>query len=460
MSDLSNIFAAAWSKSGATGAIATDEPAGGRVLLLAGSPAYPLARTVPMPEVAGYETGAIGFRIFDLTAQGMEALKPETVSLVRQDAQTGRLSFGLGRIVVEGRCAIDAKPDPVIPVDFAGSLLDLSDMPQAAGGDASAAADPEKEQWLNQAREQRTELAKSTNGSTLLATYYEHNEAFNDLFSQSPGFVSQWQNGGVTKEMSRDTSAALQQRSTINAKTYSNNLNYNYNSFSQQATVATALAVMATAYDEGTPEYQKYANASTATAGFSTMVTQVTGNAQSTTVPMTSVEIHNTVAKAPNPTLPTILFEDVKKAYNIDPQSGGGSFTSDVSGFELDEATRARIQSVAAAVRKDLAENAAIVGRPLFESGCRAELDGIAFSLTWRRERGRVRIVEAQVTLPAFALDIDDESWIGEAGERARERLGSLQFLHSALEGWIEQGVRAHVLPRTAAILSDIIVNA
>src|SRR4051812_39670247 len=230
MNDLLLPFLAAWADdfAGDQGRSARDTVA------LDDLPALPLARTVRMPEGHAYASGALSLCLSGLTLTGASRLDPARCALER-DGTRVRLALALQPLALDGRYEITAKPDPVVPIDTAGSLMDLTPeqlAPLAAGQSAGdPPLDPEKEQWLDNAREQRRKLAETDNGQKLLGTYSEHNATYEEIM-RNPTVATNWQAGGATRQMARDTHAAVpNDNQVINdaGKTYAGGVTYNGN---------------------------------------------------------------------------------------------------------------------------------------------------------------------------------------------------------------------------------------
>jgi hypothetical protein len=452
MTDTHGAFAQAWERSWRDGGA----PAG-TAAVLAETPAYPLARTVPMPGEAGYPTGALGFRLLGLTAEGLDRLAPEGCRMAADGSGGGTLHLTLDRVRVAGTCSIDAKRDPVVTLDVGGSMRELPDAPVPAGsGDPTAPTpDPQTEAWLDQARDQRPKLAETANGVTMLQTYYANNDTYAELFQTSGAVRSQWSAGGITKQMAGDTSTALDSDTPVNAGTYGGQ-SYNSQALGQKANVVFGCVRMANSFPAGSPEYLRWVQAATDAVNFSSSVQTTTGNTSSSTTPMTGTDVYTTVASANAAAAPTFAHAEVVAAYDPNPQAGGAGDGGGTGRLVLDEATRARLRALGDAMDQEAAENAAVVGTPLFTSACGADLPGVSVSLAWRAEDGEVRVLDTRVTLPAFAFDIDDSGWTGAAGDVVRSRLESLRFLHSVVYDAVAEGIRAAVAPRAAAALTAL----
>ncbi len=468
MNNQMSTFASAWGRLWQSRIRETD-PTGtiADPLRVDDTPAYPLARTVPMPEDHAYETGAISFRMADLALSGLARLDQE-----RSDASTDgdriKLKLVLDGIRLDGRYSLDVKPDPIIKVDTAGNLMDLPPEvcdPRAGGSDTDpgGALDPQKEQWLDQAREQRTKLSQTDNGQKLLGLYGEHNETYDNVFRTNTALVPLWQNGGVTRDMASDTSTAVQANGVVNSsdKTYANGNTYNGNAFVQQLTVASACVWTDPDFDPATgpPPGSKFWDAAKAALSFGKGVNQNTGNSKDNVNEMTPTAVYGTVDSAP-PTLPAVADTEMGQVIAMGVTPGGADEEPvDLGWIVVDEETRQRLHGLYEATMRQKAEDASIVGVPFFTGSCQASLDRIEATLELAVETTpeglRVRALSADVDLPAFELDLDDADWSGEIALIARNRLDRMYFIRSLLHQSIAARLRGALLAAAEGAYND-----
>jgi hypothetical protein len=442
-------FAEAWQRSW-TGPGAQAGTAPGTVVVLAETPAYPLARTVPMPAGTGYPTGALGFRLLGLTARGLDQVDPDRCRIADRGGEEKALHLVLPAARITGTCSVDAKHDPVVTVDAGGSMGDLPEAPLPAGSDDPPASplDEEKEAWLENARKQEERLGQTDNGKALLEAYRAHNDTYAELFQTSAAMRGTWKAGGVTRRMARDTHTRVNSGEPVNTGTY-NGLSYNAHAFQQQS--ALAIACNTVAKDANTRDPERWHAAGQAAGTFAEHV-KLTGNSQYSAVPMSREEVYATVVTADPASVPP----PGPAADGLDPQPGAGAAGPGTGGAVLDEPDRARLQALADAIRRERAENAAITGTPLFTGACGADLAGVEVAVAYRVERGEVKVLGTEVTLPAFAFEIDDSGWTGTAGVLARTRIESLRFLHGVVHDAIADGIRRAVAPRAAAVVAAL----
>jgi hypothetical protein len=408
------------------------------------TPAYPLARTLPMPPDHGYETGALSFRMVDLQLHGMRDIDVERWSREINEDRV-RVKLELKSLILQGRYSLEVKPDPIVDLDTAGNLMDLpleARQPAPAGAEpGEPTLDSQQEEWLDQARDQRTRLNQTPNGQKLMGLYNEHNETYNDVFRNYPALTTVWRAGGATKEMAADTSDAVKNDTVINSpeKRYTGNVTYNGNAFAQQLNVAAACVYADPHFNPmtGPPPGSKYFAAAKAALAFGKAVNSSTNNRKDSVHEMTPSQVHST-AQQHSGTLPDVSDQEAMMAIlssSIGP--GGADENGDAGWIRVDEEDRTRIRFLHDAIMKQKAEDAAIVGQPLFEGECRARIDGVKATIELAMEDGsrggQVRALSASVELPAFGLDIDDSQWTGEVGRIARQRLERMYFIRSLL---------------------------
>ncbi len=450
-------FTTAWQQFWAQN---TGDGAGaGAPLALADTPAYPLARTVAMPPGHAYATGAVSFRMTDLQVHGLEHLLPAECRVETEGEQV-RIRLVLAHLRLLGRYALQVKPDPIIDVDTAGNLMDLPPeacRPMAAGADAGGggALDPQKEEWLNQAREQQTKLQQTQNGTELLSLYYEHNDIYDTVFRTNQALIPLWQAGGATREMAGDTSDAVKNDSVVNSadKTYTGGVSYNSNAFAQHLNVASACVWTDPDFDPmtGPPPGSKYWAAAKAALSFGKGVSAATNNTKNQVQEMNPSQVHATVDQTQG--LPPVTDAEMQGvvAMGIGP---GGAAAGLPDWIAIDEEDRRRLRFLFEATMKQKAEDAAIVGQPLFAGSVTADIGRVEATVQLGPAAGppgqQGQAPAAHVELPAFQLDIDDSAWTGEVAGVARQRLESMYFirslLHEALVDRLQQS-----LPEAAA---------
>ena len=417
------------------------------------SPPYPLARTVEMPEDHDYVTGALSFRVGDQKLLGLDSLRGVRVEEVDRDRVIVRMFFE--NVWLAARYVVEAKPDPVVGIDIAGNLMDLSEearQPVAAGGDSiSQPLDPTQEGWVTQANAQKAKLDDpgNPNGHKMVKTFHQYNDQYLIAFQKS-SVQTTWQQGGVVKSMAKHTSDVDGTPNPVNpSDTKFGGLTYNENSFSQKTAIATAMAYMAYLKKgpNGEPlsdqEVQNLKDAAKAIVGFDGAVGS-TGNSDSEVTPMNFGQVH-TAVKSHSGDLDEVTDEHLNVYMPASPDEGGGE-QDDSSSYMLSEKQRAVVERMHASLQKEDAANAAITGESLFEGCCEAHLRGVEAVVELAIDGRRSRAVSAEVVLPAFALDIDDSNWAGVAGETARERLEQMHFIRSLTHDSIVDGIQQVLL--------------
>ncbi|NEW06833.1 hypothetical protein GK047_12510 [Paenibacillus sp. SYP-B3998] len=428
------------------------------------SPAYPLARTVQMPEGFSYPTGTVGFRLKDLF---VEAAGPYVTGTEpgEENSASLKLRLVLDRVQLTGRYVLEVKPDPVVTLDTAGNLMDLPEVscrPLAAGsGGDEDPVDPQVEQWLDQAREQRKRLMDTDNGIKLIDLYNEHNEVYEQVFRESQAMKTTWQQGGVTRAMSADTSEAIDGNSDINDKLYKRSdtgeaVSYNAHSFTQQLAVAMNTVMTDPSFDpfeaDSVPQ-GKYLEASKAALAFGKAV-KTTGNDKKNVNPLKPQDVLATVDNHQG-SLPTVKDEEVVNLLQQGAGPGGSGSDGNLGWTVLDEEDRSMLRNLYEANLKERAEKGKFAGVPLFEGVCEAfigcvEADvHISVEQTTEGEKEHLLIPRVVVDVPAFALDLDDAHWYGAVGEVATERLEGMHFirslLYNAIVDRLQSFLREHV---------------
>lgn len=425
----------------------------GAVMPLGNSPAYPLARTVLMPEGHAYKTGALSYRMTNLELLGLDRME---LADCEKEAQGGKISLKLrlDGVILNGRYALEAKYDPIVDLDTAGNLMDLP--PEACrpieGGadpDDPDDLDPQKEEWLDQARDQRSKLQQNENGQKLMGLYSEHNEIYEEVFRENTALTPLWRAGGATKEMAADTSEAVKTDGVVNSsgKTYSGDLTYNANAFVQQLNVASACVWSDPDFDPavGPSPDSKYWNAAKAALSFGKGVTTTTNNTKDNVQELKASDVHGTVEKH-DQDIPEVTDEEMMDVISQGNGPGGADAARLPGWVVIDEHDRKRLRSLFEATMRQKAEKTAVAGQPLFEGSIKAQIGTVEAFVELVLEDGphgiQGRTVSARVELPAYELEIDDSAWTGDAAQVARQRLEGMYFIRSLLHDSIVDRLR------------------
>jgi hypothetical protein len=430
-------FAAAWEQYWLHKGVSLDD-----------TPAYPLARTVPMPADVGYETGALSFRMTDLQLQGVDRLAGAEFEPAESRV---RVKLTLAQVTLRGRYALEVKPDPIVDIDTAGNLMDLAPdalRPIAGGADGdSGSLDPAKEEWLDQARDQRTRLQSTPQGLKLMEVYGEHNETYDSVFRTNSKLGVLWRADGATGAMAGDTSDALKNDTVVNAsdKLYPGNRTYNGNAFVQQLNVASACVWTDPGFDpkKGPPPDSKYWAAAKAALAFGKGVGATTNNSKKQVTPLRPTEIHATIeSQDPNKSLPPVADSEMGSIMAMGIKPGGADPASLPDWLVVDEEDQVRLRTLFEATMKQKAEDATITGQLLHEGAVSAEIDQVEAVLELNVEAGAISARCAQIDLPAYAFEIDDSTWAGAVADMARARLDATYFIRSLLHDAIVERLR------------------
>ncbi|MFJ1791636.1 hypothetical protein [Kitasatospora griseola] len=417
------------------------------VLRLPDTPGYPVARGVTLPEGHEYTpTGSLSLRLGDLKVTLDADLGGATVESL--DDGHRKVTYALPPLVVSGRYSLDVTPEQPQLLDTAGDLRPLSDQLASPGTPVlELLADDVRDAYLDTAREQREKLVKeSDKGYTLVSTFYEHNEIYNEAFQKDA--VSGWQAGGATKEMARDTDAAVTGSGVVNSrsKLYDRGsegppLSFNAISFLHKLSVETAVVLLG---DDGRggvkPAYQKAVNASD---GFGRSVIAQTGNEKDTIVPMTAPQVHEKVKGSQSDDEPPA----VDPGPYLDPDSHleriAGTGTTTPGG--LDEADLRHIRSCRARFLGKQAAARSAKGAVLHQGPCGTRVTGATVTAETRPEAGRHVVAWVSADIPDLSLELDDSDWSGDVGRTARERIAAMGFVRTLLQDALAERVRIAV---------------
>lgn len=413
----------------------------GKALPLPDFTEFPLARNVALPDDMPFDLGHVGMAFHQL-ALGTDA--PARVSDGGDDVEVA-----FGRLSLNGVYRLAAKKAMKIDLDTAGTLLDFPEGGPAAGADDADVTplDPEQNaEMLDQARAQRTKLRETPNGKAMVDTFSEHNEAFNTVFVKNGTLRNLWRAGGATQGMAVDTSDAVKKDSVVNSstKTYNNgvaDVTYNGNAFVQQINVTLAAIL-----EEGDPMDPKfepnpdspYTKAALAALTFGNAVSQ-TGNGKSDVTELTASGVYSHVETGAKPAPATS--EQLTNAIAQGISQGGGAAAALAKERDwpvLDEEDRAHVRRVLYEMTREKFERENAHPVAFWSGGCSAVLDGVTARVT----RGASGAPRAEVTLPAFLVDLDDSRWHGAAAETLRERLRDMYFVRRMLQEGIRAGLR------------------
>ncbi|GAB5447539.1 hypothetical protein [Gymnodinialimonas sp.] len=402
---------------------------------------FPLSRNVALPEDMPFDLGHVGMAFHQL------ALGTDTPVTVRPDGDEIEVEFG--RLTLSGVYRLAAKKAMKLDMDTAGTLMDFpEDGPAAGAVDAGLTPlDPEQNAaMLDQARAQRTKLRETPNGQAMVDVFNEHNEAFNTVFVNNSTLRDLWRAGGATQNMAVDTSDAVKNDTVVNSSEakYNNgvsNVTYNGNAFVQQINV-TLGAIL----EEGDPTDENFepdpdspfTKAALAALTFGNAV-GATGNDKSEVNELNATGIHTKVQTGTKP--PEASSAQLANAIGQGLAQGGGAAAAEARERNwpvLDEEDRAHVRKVLYLMTREKFERENAHPEALWSGACSAILDGVTARLSYD-SRGALK---ADVTLPAFLVDLDDSRWHGETADVIRERLRDMYFVRRMMQEGIRAGLR------------------
>ncbi|WP_263081080.1 hypothetical protein [Endozoicomonas sp. Mp262] len=411
------------------------------------TPAFPLALNVTMPEDYGVDHANLTFRFFNLACSC-----PGAVRAVEEKADNPsykKLTLSLEQVQIAGQYAIEAVEAPKVDLDLGGTLMPYDSVfnkPRPAGADQGSGIfnDQQKNEYLDQAREQRTRLMDTPNGQKLMGVYDGHEEVYTEMFQNSNAVRTTWQQGNVTADMASHTSDAIKNDTTVNPppedKMFGEGfyqMGYNNNALVQQVTLATACMAAAKktdnlAADADLPD-NKYSQAALAASQFKQLVAD-TGNTQDQTKAMTSSEVYTTV-DSHSGDVPKMTLAELNNMQSQSKGSGGGAAAvaeaRENGWYILSEQERSQMRTIMDRCYAEFCEYDERKPQPLWQGACSASIPGVEVSVLIGKASNEV-IVEA-VELPVFDFELDDSGWEGEAGAIARERLSQIHFVRSLI---------------------------
>ncbi|MDJ0676703.1 MAG: hypothetical protein QNJ36_15215 [Calothrix sp. MO_167.B42] len=424
------------------------------------TPAFPLALNVKMPEAHELDNANLTFRFYDFSCSNSRTI--QAIPLESEHSGYRKMKISIEQLNIVGRYAIEAMEVPAIDLDLGGTLMPFNskfNKPRPAGADEGTGFfnEQEKEEFLNQAREQRTRLMDTPNGQQLMGVYDAHEEVFTEMFQNSNAVRTTWQQGNVTAEMASHTSDAIKQDSMINPppqeKTFGQGfyqMGYNNNAFIQQVSLATA-CMAAAKQTEGLPNdakipNNKYSQAALAASNFKQAVS-TTGNTQDNTTPKTANQVYTDV-ETNSGDVPQMTLDELNNIQSQSMGPGGGATAvaeaKENGWYILSEDERTRMRSM---MDRCYAEFCAFDERkplPLWEGTCSASICGTEISVLLSENTPEV-IIE-QVELPVFDFELDDSQWEEDAADIARERLSQIHFVRSLLHTQISKSLELATL--------------
>lgn len=427
------------------------------------TPFYPLAFHTDMPENIDFDNGHVSFRFHDFNIKGLDTLELNS-ELCKTDKNKLHIALRWNDISMKAKYDVKATYASKINMDTGGNMQELDESYARDAGGTDNGVTPlsqaEIDTMVNQARDQKEPINGTYHGPTLMSSYYKNNESYNSVFCISGRLRGLWSNGGVTTQMSRDTSSALGTSASINGNTYSNGLTYNANAFQQQINVSIALYTLANTYPQESALYQQYMTAASDSSNFSTNV-QTLGNDSPNIPSMTGTDVYsvlNDKSKSPQINTTENFINNMKQANGDESTSAGADEEAAKNGWRiLSEQERRDIRERMFLFQEELMADKSNHFDLLWNGDCHAELRGAeaTMTLTYNEEKAAWKITESNVKFPAFAVEVDDSMWTGNIADIVRERLASMHFVKSLLQNKIQssiQKVTEKVILQTLAI--------
>ena len=396
-----------------------------------------LLRHVAMPEDCKYGEASISVNCSGVTFP--EDIKVKSKEK-RETAEGVITDFAFKPTPFVVHYKLNAKYDPSIDIDVAGNPGNL----KFKGMDE--AEDAEKEEWLDQARGERTELEKSDNGQLLLEQYDENKDAYNLAFT-SKTFCNKWQEGNVVMSMSRDTSEALKTGGVINEKTYEKSkgktVTYNDHAYDVQSCLQNTLIFMKknpAMNSEGEPGYVSPEDIDKAVHSMTEFYNAVytTGNTKDKTTPMTRDQVYEAVENthanrlmATNARAPYEEFEYYQERLK---NKSNGLLRADKDKYGHEEFFRSLVAEQM--MRSD--EAGVVVHEGEFK-GVIPD-DDFTMSVLIQKENGETSGIKVlSVNIPDLELDVDSEKWAEEYKEILEDKMRDVTFVQHIIKNALSE---------------------
>lgn len=337
---------------------------------------------------------------------------------------------------------LDAKYDPSTDIDVAGN----PGVRKLKG--ANPSEDAEKEEWLDQARGERTELEKSDNGQLLLKQYDGNKDAYNLAFT-SMAFCDKWREGDVVMSMSRDTSESLNKDEVINDRTYYNSetekeVTYNEHAFDVQACLQNTLVFMMDNPDmnpEGEPGYVSDEDLQTAIDAMTDFFNAVydTGNTKDATTPMTRDQVYKAVEQPAANRLRAsnsrAAYEEVEYYRERLKNKSNGLLRADKDKYGHEEFFQKLV--VEQMMRSD---DAGVVVHEGEFKGVIPDED-FTMSVLIQKDGGESSGIKVlSVNIPDLELDVDSEKWAEEYKEILEDKMRDVTFVQHIVKNALSEG--------------------
>jgi len=380
-----------------------------------------------------------------------EVIVPEDLKVKRKskerDEQGRAMHFEFKNTPFRVKYRLVGGYDPQTGIDVAGNPC--NEKKESANG---AAADDEKEEWLNHARSERETLRETENGTVLLQAYDTFTDAYNAAFKVQT-FCNDWATD-ITKQMAADTHKALNSNDTVavNANTYKdktgNDVTYNKRSFHMSSQLWWALDSMKTQdgkpspFNPSGPEHiddDTLEDSKTAIENFMGRIYS-TGNSEKNVEEMTRSDVYQAISQADKADVSATnvheqFLEEVRYYKDRLERRKNGQLLAEEDKYGREEY-----------VRKLMEEKAlrAADGAVLYEgefSGIIPDNDFVV-DIRVKEENGEpTDILVSHISIPEFDFEVDSEQWDDEYREALEEQFREVSFVGQSLMEVLREGI-------------------
>lgn len=420
-----------------------------------------LLRHVPLPNENDLKEVSVSLEFDEVVMP--EDLKVKNKSTERDEQ--GRIKhFEFKNTPFQVKYRLIGGYDPANDVDIAGNPC--NEKKEKA---ENAAANDEKEAWLDHARSERESLKQSENGRILLQAYDTYTDVY-DVAVKTQTFRREWVDPAV-KEMSSDTHVALSDDNTeINTKTYkvrrkSEAVLYNDEAFFMESVLTMALCAMKThdgqpsGLNQPGPNYIDDETIDQSLEAMSDFTNGVksTGNSEGEPpVPMTRKDVYDAINNTDVNTLPSEnhtqrILEEMNYYRERMENEQKGLVSSEEDKYGREAFYRELMRE------KELR---GIGGKILYEGTFSGVIpdDGFEVDVRMKEENGKLSdIVISHINIPDCDFDVDSENWDKTYREALEEQFKEVSFVSRSLINMLQEGVGQIVRKEVAKYESIII---